>query len=199
MICATASEESGLSTRSSSVTSAQGRWKTVKMKVPLLLTWCLSIIIGVAYHMLMMLHLEPRPPLPSSAIAMRFLALLGPLLFYIIPLTIIGIVYSAIARKLFISAKYLDSFQAQIANRRRRTAIVILALVLLFALLWFPFHFYYLFLGLKQGNATAIPPPSQRWAYVLRIGQLLGVTQSALNPLILCLMSESMRRQFFSV
>uniref|UniRef100_A0A672GJX5 Gastrin-releasing peptide receptor n=1 Tax=Salarias fasciatus TaxID=181472 RepID=A0A672GJX5_SALFA len=118
------------------------------------------------------------------------------LIFYIIPLLVISIYYTFIARSLLKSASNLPvegnvHAQRQVESRKR-LAKTVLVFVALFAMCWLPNHVIYLYRSYHYSQVdTSLPH------LVCSIAaRILAFTNSCLNPFALYLLSNSFKKQF---
>ncbi|CAN9507190.1 unnamed protein product [Ophioblennius macclurei] len=118
------------------------------------------------------------------------------LIFYIIPLLVISVYYTFIARSLLKSASNLPvegnvHAQRQVESRKR-LAKTVLVFVALFAMCWLPNHVIYLYRSYHYSQVdTSLPH------LVCSIAaRILAFSNSCLNPFALYLLSSSFKKQF---
>lgn len=168
----------------------------------ILATWIIAIAIVTPYLLAFKLvefsHLEYKcvrqwmlvSDDPSS-VKKYFMALF--IVFFYIPFVLMFILYLVILLKLkFQTSPGEHSMNAQIQrSRRKRNALKLsVAIVLGFAVCWFPFSIYTLAMFAVKNNST-IP------CGILLLGQfclLLSRTNSAMNPCICFILSTNYRR-----
>ncbi|XP_034731149.1 gastrin-releasing peptide receptor-like [Etheostoma cragini] len=118
------------------------------------------------------------------------------LIFYVIPLLVISVYYTFIARSLTRSASNLPVEGNVHARRqvesRKRLAKTVLVFVGLFAVCWLPCHVIYLYRSYHYSQVdTSI------FHFVCSVvARILAFTNSCLNPFALYLLSETFQKQF---
>ncbi|XP_023656838.2 gastrin-releasing peptide receptor [Paramormyrops kingsleyae] len=118
------------------------------------------------------------------------------LMFYIIPLLIISIYYTFIARSLLSSASNMPiERNVQIAKQiesRKRLAKVVLVFVGLFAVCWLPNHAIYLYRSYRYPQVD-----TSLAHYICSVcARLLAFANSCVNPFTLYLLSRGFQKQF---
>ncbi|KAA8595867.1 hypothetical protein FQN60_011158, partial [Etheostoma spectabile] len=124
------------------------------------------------------------------------------LIFYVIPLLVISVYYTFIARSLTRSASNLPvegnvharrqaSIQAKVESRKR-LAKTVLVFVGLFAVCWLPCHVIYLYRSYHYSQVD-----TSLFHFVCSVvARILAFTNSCLNPFALYLLSETFQKQF---
>ncbi|PIK62422.1 putative G-protein coupled receptor [Apostichopus japonicus] len=116
---------------------------------------------------------------------------------YAIPLTIIGICYAILLRKLW---KYSISdretgnggeARARMMQRKRHVTFMILIVVLGFAICWLPIHSFQIW------SLIVRPPPTVVYYYVRLCSLCLAYTNSAVNPIVYAFVGGKFRERFF--
>ncbi|XP_015226729.1 PREDICTED: gastrin-releasing peptide receptor [Cyprinodon variegatus] len=118
------------------------------------------------------------------------------LIFYVIPLLVISMYYTFIARSLFKSASDLPMEGNVHARRqvesRKRLAKTVLVFVGLFAVCWLPSHIIYLYRSYHYSQVDI----SLGHFICSVIARILAFTNSCINPFALYLLSKSFKKQF---
>ncbi|XP_048835428.1 gastrin-releasing peptide receptor-like [Brienomyrus brachyistius] len=118
------------------------------------------------------------------------------LIFYVIPLLIISIYYSFIARSLFRSASNMPGegnvpVRRQVETRKR-LAKTVLVFVGLFAVCWLPSHALYLYRSYHYSEVD-----TSMLHFISSVSaRLLAFANSCVNPFALYLLSHSFQKQF---
>ncbi|GLD55960.1 gastrin-releasing peptide receptor [Lates japonicus] len=118
------------------------------------------------------------------------------LIFYVIPLLVISVYYTFIARSLMRSASNLPVEGNMHARRqvesRKRLAKTVLVFVGLFAVCWLPSHIIYLYRSYHYSQVD-----TSLVHFVCSIAaRILAFTNSCLNPFALYLLSKTFKTQF---
>uniref|UniRef100_A0A3B3ZAN7 G-protein coupled receptors family 1 profile domain-containing protein n=1 Tax=Periophthalmus magnuspinnatus TaxID=409849 RepID=A0A3B3ZAN7_9GOBI len=118
------------------------------------------------------------------------------LIFYVIPLLVISVYYTYIARSLMKSASNLPVENNVHARRqvesRKRLAKTVLVFVALFAVCWLPSHVIYLYRSYHYSQVDT----SLVHFLCSVAARILAFTNSCLNPFALYLLSDSFQKQF---
>ncbi|XP_072040465.1 gastrin-releasing peptide receptor-like [Amphiura filiformis] len=114
------------------------------------------------------------------------------LLLYVLPLTIISVFYTLVSRKLFRSTKAMPGEvhdkRAQIASRKR-LAVMVLAIIVLFAVCWFPATIVTLLFQISPSVVMTMP-----MAFFRIAANMLAYSNSSLNPILLVIVSSNYRK-----
>lgn len=124
---------------------------------------------------------------PRAVVTARFL------IYYALPLLIIGIFYSLMARHLFLSTRNLPGESARQVRARKKVAKMVLAFVFIFAVCFIPQHvfslwFYY--------NPNSDEDYNAVWHTVKIVGVSLAYVNSCINPIALFCVSGTFRKHF---
>uniref|UniRef100_A0A3B3US84 Gastrin-releasing peptide receptor n=2 Tax=Poecilia TaxID=8080 RepID=A0A3B3US84_9TELE len=118
------------------------------------------------------------------------------LIFYVIPLLVISVYYTFIARSLFKSASSLPMEGNVHARRqvesRKRLAKTVLVFVGLFAVCWLPSHVIYLY---RSYHYSQVDTSLGHFVFSI-VARILAFTNSCMNPFALYLLSKSFKKQF---
>lgn len=127
----------------------------------------------------------------------QFIILARFLVYYFIPLSIIGFFYIMMARHLILSTRNMPGEmqppQARQIKARKKVAKTVLAFVIIFALCFFPQHTFFLwfyFYPDAQENFNAF------WHYFRILGFCLAFMNSCINPIALYCVSGTFRKHF---
>ncbi|XP_005404647.1 PREDICTED: bombesin receptor subtype-3 [Chinchilla lanigera] len=124
-------------------------------------------------------------------------SLLSFLVFYIIPLSIISVYYSLIARTLYKSTLNIPTEEQSHARKqvesRKRIAKTVLVLVALFALCWLPNHLLYLYHSFTYD--TYVDPSTMHFIVTI-FSRVLAFSNSCVNPFALYWLSKTFQKQF---
>uniref|UniRef100_A0A8C6URL1 Gastrin-releasing peptide receptor n=1 Tax=Neogobius melanostomus TaxID=47308 RepID=A0A8C6URL1_9GOBI len=160
------------------------------------LIWLLSLLLAIPEAVFSDLHTFHIPATNESFVTCapyphagelhpKIHSMASFLIFYVIPLLIISVYYSYIARSLMESAANLPGeinvHTKRQVESRKRLAKTVLVFVALFAVCWLPSHVIYLY---------------RSYHYSQRGARILAFTNSCLNPLALYFLSDSFRKQF---
>ena len=126
------------------------------------------------------------------------------LVYFLIPILVIGVLYSLMACSLWQSQSALDLAEgpplkgagqgaavARQAEARKKVAKLVLSIVVLFIVCWLPTHIYLLWFQCpSQGDYNMF------WHVWKILSYCLSFVNSCLNPLALCILSHQFRRYF---
>ncbi|KAF7649125.1 hypothetical protein LDENG_00146480 [Lucifuga dentata] len=112
------------------------------------------------------------------------------LIFYVIPLLVISVYYSFIARSLMKSASNMP-VEGNVKSRKR-LAKTVLVFVGLFAVCWLPSHVIYLYRSYHYSQVDT----SLLHFVCSVVARILAFTNSCLNPFALYLLSKTFQKQF---
>ncbi|XP_077290640.1 neuropeptide CCHamide-1 receptor-like isoform X2 [Arctopsyche grandis] len=117
------------------------------------------------------------------------------LIYYAIPLTVIGVFYALMARHLVLSVKNIpgELLARRQVKARRKVAMMVLAFVVVFAICFLPYHvfmvwFYY--------SPTAQDDYNAFWHTFRIVGFCLTFMNSCVNPMALYCVSGAFRQHF---
>ncbi|XP_004587798.1 bombesin receptor subtype-3 [Ochotona princeps] len=130
----------------------------------------------------------------SERLLQEIHSLLYFLVFYIIPLSIISVYYSLIARTLYKSTLNIPTEEQRHARKqiesRKRIARTVLVLVALFALCWLPNHVLYLYHSFSYENSAGVH------FIVTLCARILAFSNSCVNPFALYWLSKTFQQHF---
>ncbi|KAM4818271.1 bombesin receptor subtype-3 [Thomomys bottae] len=133
----------------------------------------------------------------SERLLQEIHSLLSFLVFYIIPLSIISVYYSLIAKTLYKSTLNIPTEEQSHARKqiesRKRIAKTVLVLVALFALCWLPNHLLYLY---HSFTYQSYADPSSVPFLVTIFSRVLAFSNSCVNPFALYWLSKTFQKQF---
>uniref|UniRef100_UPI003F77836F Bombesin receptor subtype-3,Oplophorus-luciferin 2-monooxygenase catalytic subunit n=1 Tax=Oplophorus gracilirostris TaxID=727944 RepID=UPI003F77836F len=133
----------------------------------------------------------------SKKLLQEIHSLLCFLVFYIIPLSIISVYYSLIARTLYKSTLNIPTEEQSHARKqiesRKRIARTVLVLVALFALCWLPNHLLYLYHSFT--SQTYVDPSAMHFIFTI-FSRVLAFSNSCVNPFALYWLSKSFQKHF---
>ncbi|XP_050342405.1 QRFP-like peptide receptor [Nymphalis io] len=117
------------------------------------------------------------------------------ILVYAVPGCIVVVSYSLMGRRLCSVLPPFDQTEGsansqqrlRLVRERKRVAWILLLLAVLFALCWLPYNILQLLIDVNALQADSV-------ALVLPYTLLLGHTNSAINPIVYCLMTRNFRR-----
>ncbi|KAE8297476.1 Gastrin-releasing peptide receptor [Larimichthys crocea] len=112
------------------------------------------------------------------------------LIFYVIPLLVISMYYTFIARSLMRSASNLP-VEGNVESRKR-LAKTVLVFVGLFAVCWLPSHVIYLY---RSYHYSQVDTSLVHFVCSV-VARILAFTNSCLNPFALYLLSKTFQKQF---
>ncbi|KAI7813310.1 G-protein coupled receptor 83 [Triplophysa rosa] len=130
----------------------------------------------------------PSFPHPSD-LFWKYLDLTTFVLLYILPLAIISIAYLVVAKKVWFQNAVGDITLAQSAAHRRRkktTLKMLIAVVAMFAVCWFPLNCYVVLLSSKVIQANNALYFTFHW---------LAMSSTCYNPFIYCWLNHSFRAE----
>ncbi|KAF9823749.1 hypothetical protein SFRURICE_017312 [Spodoptera frugiperda] len=116
-------------------------------------------------------------------------------LVYAVPGCIVVVSYSLMGRRLCSVLPPFDQTEGsansqqrlRIVRERKRVAWILLLLAVLFALCWLPYNILQLLIDVNAVNVESV-------SAILPYTLLLGHTNSAINPIVYCLMTRNFRR-----
>ncbi|KAM9180768.1 bombesin receptor subtype-3 [Dugong dugon] len=133
----------------------------------------------------------------SERLLQEIHSLLCFLVFYIIPLSIISVYYSLIARTLYKSTLNIPTEEQSHARRqieaRKRIAKTVLVLVALFALCWLPNHLLYLYRSFTY--QTYVDPSALHFMANI-FSRVMAFSNSCVNPFALYWLSKTFQQHF---
>lgn len=130
----------------------------------------------------------PSFPHPSD-LFWKYLDLTTFVLLYVLPLAIISIAYLVVAKKVWFQNAVGDITLAQSAAHRRRkktTLKMLIAVVAMFAVCWFPLNCYVVLLSSKVIQANNGLYFTFHW---------LAMSSTCYNPFIYCSLNQSFRAE----
>ncbi|XP_022093483.1 neuropeptide CCHamide-1 receptor-like [Acanthaster planci] len=126
--------------------------------------------------------------LPDHWLAIRGYITAYALLTYFLPVLVITSCYAAMARVLCcggVSGESVASVRA-----RHRLAIVVLLLAIVFAVFWFPYHFFYMFfLYSDYDTMEHVYKNFELYMRLIEIAHVLIYVNSCLNPFVVFVLS----------
>ncbi|KAM6950328.1 gastrin-releasing peptide receptor-like [Lycodopsis pacificus] len=168
------------------------------------LIWLLSLVLAIPEAVLSDLHTINVTSTNESFVTCAHARELHPkihsmtsfLIFYIIPLLVISVYYTFIARSLMRSASNLQASVQTIipsdVKSRKRLARTVLAFVGLFAVCWLPCHVIYLYRSYHYSQVDT----SMVHFVCSVVAHILASTNACLNPFALYLLSDTFQKQF---
>lgn len=131
-----------------------------------------------------------NPLYPRGVVLAKFLV------YYAIPLTIIGFFYILMARHLILSTRNMPGEiqgQARQIRARKKVAKTVLAFVVIFAVCFFPQHVFMLWF---YNSPTAQQDYNSFWHTFRILGFCLSFINSCINPIALYCVSGTFRKHF---
>ncbi|XP_005107955.3 trissin receptor-like [Aplysia californica] len=121
--------------------------------------------------------------------------------FFLCPLLVMSVLYLKISvalwsnnRELFHTAPKQQTFMSPQVDRlllqRRKTVRTLVLLVVLFACSWLPYYVVNAWLDLNAGSSHA----GRVNSYVYPLAQLVSLSNSSVNPILYCFLSNGFRR-----
>ncbi|XP_078114556.1 gastrin-releasing peptide receptor [Sander vitreus] len=171
------------------------------------LIWLFSLILAIPEAVFSDLHtfnvtstnesFVTCAPYPTSGeLHPKIHSMASFLIFYVIPLLVISVYYTFIARSLMRSASNIPVEGNVHARRqvesRKRLAKTVLVFVGLFAVCWLPCHVIYLY---RSYHYSQVDTSLVHFVCSV-IARILAFTNSCLNPFALYLLSETFQKQF---
>ncbi|XP_034535499.1 gastrin-releasing peptide receptor [Notolabrus celidotus] len=171
------------------------------------LIWLFSLVLAIPEAIFSDLHtfniastnesFVTCAPYPHAGdLHQKILSMASFLIFYVIPLLVISVYYTFIARSLMRSASNLpvegNAHARQQVEARKRLAKTVLVFVGLFALCWLPSHVIYLYRSYHYSQVDT----SLAHFLCSVVARILAFTNSCLNPFALYLLSKSFQKQF---
>ncbi|KAH9510236.1 hypothetical protein Btru_042518 [Bulinus truncatus] len=127
------------------------------------------------------------------------------ILLFLFPLTMMSVLYLKISmalwsknRQLFSNTRKQTFMSPQVDRlllQRRKTVRTLVLLVFLFACSWFPFHVVYFWLEFNSRSSYV----SVVNTYVYPLAQLVGLSNSSINPILYCFLSNGFRRALLNM
>uniref|UniRef100_A0A3Q1IRS5 Gastrin-releasing peptide receptor n=2 Tax=Anabas testudineus TaxID=64144 RepID=A0A3Q1IRS5_ANATE len=179
---------------------------TVSIVMRAALIWIFSLVLAVPEAIFSDLHVFnitstnesfiTCAPYPHGELHPKIYSTVSFLIFYIIPLLVITIYYTFIARSLMRSASDLpvegNVHARRQAESRKRLAKMVLVFVVLFAVCWLPSHIIYLY---RSYHYSQVDTSLVHFVCSV-IARILAFTNSCLNPFALYLLSKTFKKQF---
>ena len=134
---------------------------------------------------------EKWPPMSSKTYA-SFLFTTA----YIIPLSIIAIVYCLAGLRLWrrkLPGNHNPPVQKKVQASSRRATVMLITVVVIFALSWLPFQVSEIIKNYKRPIPATIPME------VFYVMPCFGYCNSAINPILYVIFSENYRREFYRI
>ncbi|XP_075934072.1 gastrin-releasing peptide receptor-like [Anarhichas minor] len=167
------------------------------------LVWLLSLVLAIPEAVFSDLHTINVTSTNESFVTCAHARELHPkihsmasfLIFYIIPLLVIYVYYTFIARSLMRSASNLTVqgfFYTQQVESRKRLARTVLVFVGLFAVCWLPCHVIYLYRSYHYSQVDT----SMVHFVCSVVAHILASTNACLNPFALYLLSDNFQKEF---
>lgn len=184
-------------------TGGGGRGATRCTIIVVACIWTLSILLAVPAAVFSFVRpLEGPPieilicyPFPEHAgwWYPRIIIISKFLIYYAIPLVIIGIFYSLMARHLVLSTRNLPGESARQVRARKKVAKMVLAFVFIFAFCFIPHHLFYLWFYF---NPNSDEDYNVIWHTIKILGFSLAYVNSCINPIALFCVSGTFRKHF---
>ncbi|KAK9543067.1 hypothetical protein VZT92_000876 [Zoarces viviparus] len=160
------------------------------------LIWLLSLVLAIPEAVFSDLHTINVTSTNESFVTCAHAGELHPkihsmasfLIFYIIPLLVISVYYTFIARSLMRSASNLT---VQVKSRKC-LARTVLVFVGLFAVCWLPCHVIYLY---RSYHYSQVDTSMVHFVCSI-VAHILASTNACLNPFALYLLSDTFKKQF---
>ncbi|KAK2853831.1 hypothetical protein Q5P01_006492 [Channa striata] len=171
------------------------------------LIWLFSLVLAIPEAIFSDLHTFNIPSTNESFITCapyphagelhpKIHSMASFIIFYIIPLLVISIYYTFIARSLMRSSSDLPVEGNVHARRqvesRKRLAKTVLVFVGLFAVCWLPSHIIYLY---RSYHYSQVDTSLVHFVCSV-VARILAFTNSCLNPFALYLLSKTFKKQF---
>ncbi|KAH8355017.1 hypothetical protein KR093_004019 [Drosophila rubida] len=168
--------------------------------------WVLAIILGMPSFVVSNLKTYPVAgnitilvcsPF-STPIYAKYMVVAKASIYYLLPLSIIGVLYIMMANRLHISARDMPGEQLSIQSRsqaraRRHVARMVVAFVVVFFICFFPYHVFELWYHLYP---TAEDDFDNFWHMVRIVGFCTSFLNSCVNPVALYCVSGVFRQHF---
>ncbi|GAB0089531.1 hypothetical protein DMENIID0001_040960 [Sergentomyia squamirostris] len=113
--------------------------------------------------------------------------------YYFLPLTIIGILYALMARRLHLSAREMPAQSRSQARARRHVARMVVTFVIVFIVCFLPHHIFQMWFHL---NPNAEDDYDEVWHVFRIIGFCFGFLNSCANPVALYCVSGLFRQYY---
>ncbi|KAG8337328.1 neuropeptide CCHamide-2 receptor-like [Homalodisca vitripennis] len=127
----------------------------------------------------------------------RFMVTFQFLIYYFIPIIIIGIFYSLMARHLMLSTRCLPGEHGQGQSTqiqaRKKVAVMVLAFVIIFIICFFPLRIFMLWVYYNEDWQNDY---NYFWHYFRIIGFCLAFFNSCVNPIAFYFISKAFRKYF---
>lgn len=120
-----------------------------------------------------------------------------PLIVMIFAYTRIGITLWGDEGKVFVESSRGNSYQAErILKQRRRTVKMLIAVVSIFCVCWLPYYILNIWIDM---NLSDIASTGYITTYIYPFLQVLGLSNSVVNPVCYCFMSNGFRKAFLKL
>ncbi|ELT97057.1 hypothetical protein CAPTEDRAFT_25118, partial [Capitella teleta] len=113
--------------------------------------------------------------------------------YFVVPIVIIGVLYLLMARSLWTSGSFTQQSEAAArqTETRRKVAILVLSIVVLFVICWLPRHIYTLWFDCPSYGWY-----NMFWHVYKMVSFCLSFMNSCVNPVALFFLSDQFRRHF---
>ncbi|KAM8713784.1 hypothetical protein ACLKA7_014021 [Drosophila subpalustris] len=170
--------------------------------------WVFAIILGMPSFVISDIKTYPNIPTAKGNITIqvcnpfgehgKYIVVAKASIYYFVPLSIIGVLYIMMAKRLHISARDMPGEQLSIQSRsqaraRRHVARMVVAFVVVFFICFFPYHVFELWYHL---NPTAEDDFDDFWHMVRIVGFCTSFLNSCVNPVALYCVSGVFRQHF---
>lgn len=119
-----------------------------------------------------------------------------PLIVMIFAYTRIGITLWGDEGKVFVESSRGNNYQAErILRQRRRTVKMLIAVVSIFCICWLPYYIVNIWIDMNISDTTT----GYVSTYIYPFLQVLGLSNSVVNPVCYCFMSNGFRKAFLKL
>lgn len=121
-------------------------------------------------------------------------------LLFVWPFIIMSSAYSVIAHTLWFGNPTLEECKLHqmknnlILKQRRRTVKMLICIVIIFGVCWLPYYIVNFWLDFNIGDASKIELMTTVYTYIYPLVMILGLANSAMNPICYCFLSRGFRR-----
>uniref|UniRef100_A0A8D0GPI2 G protein-coupled receptor 83 n=1 Tax=Sphenodon punctatus TaxID=8508 RepID=A0A8D0GPI2_SPHPU len=168
------------------------RMSTVKGGICIIIIWVMASCFSLPHNKTIRMVCLPRFPYPSD-LFWKYLDLTTFVLLYVLPLLVISVTYTMVAKKLWLRNAIGDvTMEQYYAHQRKKkmTLKMLMVVVVVFAVCWFPLNCYLVLMSSKAIHSNNALYFAFHW---------FAMSSTCYNPFIYCWLNESFRSELKSL